>query len=218
MYVRFHPSSLGNVRRAPRRAPSEHAIGPSLHFREAWVDSWNSLTFTAYDDGALSICLGSRTSLQTGNAWARKRFRDPPSDPHGTLDGVFQEPRLRIENNIMGNRLYIGNLSFQASADSLRAAFSSFGEITDVHLVSDRETGQSRGFGFITMGSAEAAAKAIAQMNGALLDGRTLKVNEAEERPNGGGGGGGGGGRGGGGGGGGGGGRSGGGGGGRQRW
>jgi len=104
----------------------------------------------------------------------------------------------------MGNRLYVGNLSFNANADSLREAFSSFGEITDVHLVSDRDTGRSRGFGFVTMGSADAAQKAISGMNGALLDGRALKVNEAEERQSGGGGGrgGGGGGRGGGGGGG----------------
>ncbi len=103
----------------------------------------------------------------------------------------------------MGNRLYVGNLSFNANTDSVREAFSQFGEITDVHVVSDRETGQSRGFGFVTLGTAEAAQKAIREMNGALLDGRALKVNEAEERPNrGGGGGGGGGGRGGGGGGG----------------
>ena len=93
----------------------------------------------------------------------------------------------------MGNRLYVGNLSFQANSDSVRAAFSQFGEVTDVHVVSDRETGQSRGFGFVTMGSAAEAAKAIAEMNGALLDGRPLKVNEAEERQNRGGGGGGGG-------------------------
>ena len=103
----------------------------------------------------------------------------------------------------MGSRLYVGNLSFQASNDSVRAAFAPFGEITDVHVVSDRETGQSRGFGFVTMGSPAEAAKAIAEMNGKVLDGRPLKVNEAEERQGGGGGrGGGGGGRGGGGGGG----------------
>jgi RNA recognition motif-containing protein len=85
----------------------------------------------------------------------------------------------------MGNRLYVGNLSFNATNDTVRAAFSPFGEITDVHVVNDRETGQSRGFGFVTMGTGEAAKKAIADMNGALLDGRPLKVNEAEERPGG---------------------------------
>ncbi len=93
----------------------------------------------------------------------------------------------------MGNRLYVGNLSFNSNKESLQQAFSSFGEITDVHLVSDRETGQSRGFGFVTMGTAEAAQRAIREMNGAMLDGRALKVNEAEERQSRGGGGGGGG-------------------------
>jgi RNA recognition motif-containing protein len=98
----------------------------------------------------------------------------------------------------MSNRLYVGNLSFHSTQDSLRNAFVEFGDVTDVHLVSDRETGQSRGFGFVTMGSNAAAQDAIRSMNGALLDGRALKVNEAEERQSrGGGGGGGGGGRGG---------------------
>jgi len=94
----------------------------------------------------------------------------------------------------MGNRLYVGNLSFNADADTIRNAFAEFGEVTDVHLVSDRVTGQSRGFGFVTMGSSAAAIKAIEQLNGAMLEGRALKVNEAEERPSGGRGGGGGGG------------------------
>lgn len=100
----------------------------------------------------------------------------------------------------MGNRLYVGNLSFSATVDKLRAAFAAHGEVQDVHIATDRDSGQSRGFGFVTMGSPAAAAAAIAQMNGASLDGRNLKVNEAEERRPGGGGGGGGGGRGGGGG------------------
>jgi RNA recognition motif-containing protein len=100
----------------------------------------------------------------------------------------------------MGNRLYVGNLSFQSSTESVREAFAGFGEVTDVHLVTDRATGQPRGFGFVTMGTDAEAAKAIEGMNGAMLDGRPLRVNEAEARPQrsgGGGGGGGGGGRGG---------------------
>lgn len=87
----------------------------------------------------------------------------------------------------MGNRLYVGNLSFNADADTLRNAFAEYGEVTDVHLVADRVTGQSRGFGFVTMGSESEAAKAMEQMNGAMLEGRALKVNEAQERPAGGG-------------------------------
>jgi RNA recognition motif-containing protein len=132
-------------------------------------------------------------------------FHGPPPIPSGSLGwkAYSPEPQFEKSRNIMGNRLYVGNLSFNATNDTVRAAFSAFGEITDVHVVSDRETGQSRGFGFVTMGTADAAQKAISEMNGAMLDGRALKVNEAEERQGGGGrgGGGGGGGRGGGGGG-----------------
>jgi RNA recognition motif-containing protein len=102
----------------------------------------------------------------------------------------------------MGNRLYVGNLSFHTTTDVLRQAFAGAGEVTDAHVVTDRETGRSRGFGFITMASEEQAQAAIQAMNGADLDGRPLRVNEAEERPQRGGGGGGGGFRGGGGGGG----------------
>ena len=99
----------------------------------------------------------------------------------------------------MNNRLYVGNLSYNTAQADLEAAFSACGEVREVAIPTDRETGQPRGFGFVTMGSASAASAAIAQMNGATLDGRTLKVNEAQERPQrsgGGGGGGGGGGRG----------------------
>src|SRR5687768_11361320 len=130
----------------------------------------------------------------------------------------------------MGNRLYVGNLAFSTTDEALRDAFAEFGEIVEVKLMIERETGRSRGFAFVEMATAEAAKAAIEQMNGANLDGRSLRVNEAEDRPERGRGGGGGGGgrpggggnRGGGGGGGGGrpggGGNRGGGGGGRNRW
>jgi RNA recognition motif-containing protein len=93
----------------------------------------------------------------------------------------------------MGTRLYVGNLPFSATKASVQAAFAQSGEVTDVHIVTDRESGQSRGFGFVTMGTPEQAQQAIEQMNGALMDGRPLRVNEAEERVQRGGGGGGGG-------------------------
>ncbi|HEX2676904.1 MAG TPA: RNA-binding protein [Polyangiales bacterium] len=96
----------------------------------------------------------------------------------------------------MGNRLYIGNLSFNANGDTLREAFSAFGEVADVHVVTDRDSGQSRGFGFVTMGSPQEAQAAMTAMDGKMIDGRAVRVNEAEERQQrGGGGGGGGGGR-----------------------
>ena len=101
----------------------------------------------------------------------------------------------------MSTRLYVGNLSFNTSSETIREEFSALGEVTDVHVVMDRETGRPRGFAFVTMGSAEAAKDAIARLDGQMLDGRALRVNEAEERQQRGGGGGGGGSRGGGGGG-----------------
>ena len=92
----------------------------------------------------------------------------------------------------MGSRLYVGNLSFITGSEALRDAFAQYGELTDVHLVTGRQTGQPRGFGFVTMGTSAAAQAAIASMNGSTLDGRALRVNEAEERQGGGGRGGGG--------------------------
>jgi RNA recognition motif-containing protein len=101
----------------------------------------------------------------------------------------------------MGNRLFVGNLSFNTTEESLMAAFQEFGEVVEARLMTERETGRSRGFAFVEMATQEAATKAIEEMNGAVLDGRPLRVNEAEQRPERGGGGGGGGFRGGGGGG-----------------
>jgi len=96
----------------------------------------------------------------------------------------------------MGNRLYVGNLSFGTSRESIESAFAAAGEVREVSIPTDRETGQARGFAFVTMGSAQDATSAISQLNGVMLDGRALRVNEAQERPAGGGGrGGGGGGR-----------------------
>lgn len=98
----------------------------------------------------------------------------------------------------MNNRLYVGNLAFHTTEDVLKRAFEQCGNVVEAKLVLDRETGRSRGFAFIAMGSAEDALKAIEKMNGVDLDGRVLRVNEAEERGSRGGGGfGGGGGRGG---------------------
>jgi RNA recognition motif-containing protein len=95
----------------------------------------------------------------------------------------------------MSSRLYVGNLSFHSTSESVREAFTPHGTVTDVHVVTDRQTGQSRGFAFVTMSTDAEASTAIAAMNGSMLDGRPLRVNEAEARPqrSGGGGGGGGG-------------------------
>ena len=105
----------------------------------------------------------------------------------------------------MGNKLYVGNLAYSVRDESLQGAFSQFGTVTSAKVMMDRETGRSKGFGFVEMGSDAEAQAAINGMNGQALEGRAIVVNEArprEERPGGFGGGGGRGGYGGGGGGG----------------
>jgi RNA recognition motif-containing protein len=90
----------------------------------------------------------------------------------------------------MSNRLYVGNLSFNATQDAVMERFAAVGGVTSVSVITDRETGQSRGFAFVEMESAEAAQKAIAALDGQDLGGRSLRVSIAEERaPRGGGGG-----------------------------
>ncbi len=82
----------------------------------------------------------------------------------------------------MKNRLYVGNLSFETTEEGLKSVFGAFGDVTEVKLISDRETGRSRGFGFVVMSTDDQAQVAIDQMNGALVEGRSLKVSEAQER------------------------------------
>lgn len=92
----------------------------------------------------------------------------------------------------MENKLFVGNLSFQTTENDLHDAFAAFGTVTEANLMVDRMTNRPRGFGFVTMGSAEEAQAAIAGLNGRELAGRAITVNVArprEERPAGGGGG-----------------------------
>jgi hypothetical protein len=94
----------------------------------------------------------------------------------------------------MGNKLYVGNLAYSVRDDSLQQAFGEFGNVTSAKVMMDRETGRSKGFGFVEMGSDAEAQAAINGMNGQPLEGRAIVVNEArprEERPGGFGGGGG---------------------------
>ena len=109
----------------------------------------------------------------------------------------------------MGKKLFVGGLAWATDDSGLHAAFGQFGEVTEAIVINDRDTGRSRGFGFVTFANDEDADNAQKAMDGTQLDGRSIAVNEARERPPRGGGGGGG--RGGGGG-------YGGGGGGRDRW
>ena len=96
----------------------------------------------------------------------------------------------------MGSKLYVGNLSYNVNSSDLEQLFGAHGAVQSAEVISDRETGRSKGFGFVQMGSDAEAQTAIAALNGKEHDGRALTVNEAkprEDRPRGGGGGGGGG-------------------------
>jgi cold-inducible RNA-binding protein len=92
-------------------------------------------------------------------------------------------------------KIYVGNMSFKTTEDSITALFSNHGEVQEVALINDRETGRPRGFGFVTMSSEDEGRAAIEALNGEEFEGRSLNVNEAKPRePRSGGGGGGGGG------------------------
>jgi len=91
----------------------------------------------------------------------------------------------------LSNKLYVGNLAYSTGDQELRAAFAPFGNVQSASVVIDRDSGQSRGFGFVEFGSSAEAQQAVDAMNGTMVDGRTLNVNIARPREGGGGGGGG---------------------------
>ena len=88
----------------------------------------------------------------------------------------------------MSKKLFVGGLDWNTSDASLNEAFAQFGAVTEAKVIMDRETGRSRGFGFVTYSDNADADKAVAQMDGKTLDGRTVRVNEAQEKSSGGGG------------------------------
>jgi len=90
----------------------------------------------------------------------------------------------------MGRKLYVGNLPYSATESTLRDAFSASGTVDSVNVITDRDTGQSKGFAFVEMSTDQEAQAATQAMNGATLDGRQIKVSEAKPKTSGGGGGG----------------------------
>lgn len=105
----------------------------------------------------------------------------PPAMPRAVH--VIGAPASQDETSVLiqMKSIYVGNLPFTASEDELRALFSEFGTVESVKLVSDRDTGRPRGFGFVGMNNSEADA-AIKALNGRDMGGRALRINEAEER------------------------------------
>ena len=90
----------------------------------------------------------------------------------------------------MSKKLFVGSLSWDTTDEGLHEAFAQFGEITEAKVITDRDSGRSRGFGFVTFSDDEAADKAMSAMNGFQLDGRPIRVDVAQDRRGGGGGGG----------------------------
>ena len=83
----------------------------------------------------------------------------------------------------MGKKIYVGNLSYSTDEDSLSSLFQSYGTVESAKIITDRNTGSSKGFGFVEMSSEEEAQAAIDAVNGTEVDGRQLKVNEAMDKP-----------------------------------
>lgn len=83
----------------------------------------------------------------------------------------------------MAKKIYVGNMNYDTTEETLRQLFSAHGEVTSVSVVTDRYTGRAKGFGFVEMATDEAARAAITALNGKEVDGRQLRVNEANDRP-----------------------------------
>src|SRR5262245_20866195 len=135
-----------------------------------------------------------RPADHTGSA---RDGRTGPAPPEPPLVGGGKCTQYEAMRNEMGKKLYVGNLSFSATEAEIREVFSRHGSVRSVNVITDRETGRPRGFAFVEMEDASAAEDAMKALDGSELGGRTLRVNEAQERSGGGSRGGGGGGRGG---------------------
>lgn len=83
----------------------------------------------------------------------------------------------------MSKKLFVGGVSWNTTEDALRKAFETFGVVTEAKIITDRETGRSRGFGFVTFADTNEAMVAISKMDGTELDGKIIKVNEAQDKP-----------------------------------
>ena len=101
----------------------------------------------------------------------------PSGAPASSAPALFNAARL------MSTKLFVGGLSWNTNDNALKEAFSSFGEVTESRVITDRDTGKSRGFGFVNFSSSDDAKEAVSRMDGQELDGRNIRVNFATERP-----------------------------------
>ena len=102
----------------------------------------------------------------------------------GSSEGFCWSPKGEKGKSQMSMKLYVGNLAFETTSDDLQTLFAQAGTVENVNVIEDRETGRSRGFGFVEMQTKEEGAAAVAQFNGKEVAGRALKVNEAKPREN----------------------------------
>src|SRR5262249_41695223 len=122
------------------------------------------------------------SSLRASACWLAVRLASVRSVPFGTVHQQRAEGKATFDRQ-MGTKLYVGNLSYSTTEASLRAAFEGNGrQVKEVAVISDRETGRPRGFAFVRMATEADAQAAISEMDGADLDGRRIRVNEAQER------------------------------------
>jgi RNA recognition motif-containing protein len=118
------------------------------------------------------------------NPWAERVFRQVPGYAREgeALGGEAQRSKTRRKRNRSVTNIYVGNLSYDATEESLRQAFAEYGEVSSVKIITDRETGRSRGFAFVEMPDADAAKEAIENLNETEIAGRSVTVNEARPR------------------------------------
>ena len=109
----------------------------------------------------------------------------PPHDPTASTTPSETPVRIRPDQSPTTRRLYVGNLSYNMDANSIASLFAQHGQVADVHIVLDQVSRRPRGFAFVTMGSPAEAQAAITELDGQNVDGRTLRVNQAEARESG---------------------------------
>lgn len=129
------------------------------------------------DLDTLSTVPDRRHSVGTALAGARN-----PQSKKWCPECVGTPESRELKRRTMAKKLYVGNLSWSTTDDGLLQAFEVFGPVQEAKVITDRDTGRSRGFGFVTFGDDDAATTAVEEMDGKPLDGRNIKVNEARER------------------------------------
>ncbi len=138
-----------------------------------------------FDRGKLSKAIGAKVlAVEIGEPERTTPALSKASERDETLPiKESSEADCTPTKPVVSRKLFVGGLSWGTTDDGLHSAFSQFGEIVEAKVITDRETGRSRGFGFVAFANNEGATRAVSEMDGSELDGRTIKVNEAEDKP-----------------------------------